>query len=133
MVRNRTFVKSFGARCKKERDGSWTYSFEVEQFEQNGYFFFFEGILSNTREETVGFLDERKGKAEGRTFLIRRAAQNDIKRVFAIEQRAEYSSTTTEEQLIDRFTMFRDGFQVAKVEGEIVGYVTTLLWNPFEF
>ena len=60
---------------------------------------------------------------------IRNATIEDIDEIRALERNIDEEYPATKETLLERLEMFPDGFYVVEIDGKIVGYIETCLWD----
>jgi len=125
--------KSLGIRV--EKDGSYTYYAEMPSARKDGFIFGYDGLI--VQEQAHRQVDFRRGRsirlAKGEECIVRPIRKNEIRDVNVLEYEIERGNAASESVLMKRFEMFPDGFWVAQVDKYIVGYIESMIWNPWEF
>ena len=137
LVSDKKIKKELPPKVNLERDGTVTYSIEIENKENSwdGLIFCFEGqeAFINTHSEFLGSPHKFSG-GDGKNYIIEKCMPDQIREVYSIESKIERGNAANEETLFERLNCFNDGFLVAKNErGKVVGYIECVLWDDFQF
>lgn len=133
-IQNRMVIAEFNAEVVPEKDGSYTYrmGFDNSHQQYHGLVFYYEGCHEVSPRQQRGFTIEKRMN-NGTSVLIRKATQDDVKRIYALEASIEEDNAACEAVLLERLRMFNDGFLIVEEKGEIIGYLESLIWNNRNF
>lgn len=137
LIKDRKVVDQVMPNKKTEKDNTVTYFYKYDNSKNNdGVIFYFEGSVhkQNLADKKV---KNNEFSIRGRKdiFSITKATENDIKKVYNIEDAIELGNAASEETLSNRRKMFNEGFLVVKQKknSRIVGYIETIIWNEKKF
>ncbi|HLP63454.1 GNAT family N-acetyltransferase [Flavobacterium sp.] len=137
IIKNKRIVEEHRLNSKTESDNTVSYNFKYDNIKNNdGAIFYYEGFVLNKKivytknkeiELTIG--DKKE------IFVIAKASESDIKKVYDIELEIEHSNAASEETLNNRMFMFNEGFIIIKNKknNNVVGYIESFIWNEKEF
>ncbi len=136
-IKDNRFVEELRPSVKMELDSTYTYYLNYANSNNNdGVVFYYEGITGRTiyNYKKSRELEVNEGSNRKRVFTFCQASESEISNIYDIEYEVEHANAASEEILLNRMSMFNEGFIVAKEKkGQVVGYVESLIWNEKTF